>query len=102
MASPYDDFLAESIDLESTYIAHLDYVYQDLAYSYGQGKLFGLAAYGSGADSEFVVNSINLKGSYFDEELWGAGGRLPGRLGGRAQWRLWPHPWLVTMQAPCM
>ena len=67
---PYDDFLAESIDLESTYIAHLDCVYQDLAYSYGQGKLFGLAAYGSGADSEFVVNSINLKGSYFDEELW--------------------------------
>ena len=25
---PYDDFLAESIDLESTYIAHLDYIYQ--------------------------------------------------------------------------
>ncbi len=23
---PYDDFLAESIDLESTYIAHLDYI----------------------------------------------------------------------------
>lgn len=35
---PYDDFLAESIDLESTYIAHLDCVYQDLAYSYGQGQ----------------------------------------------------------------
>lgn len=94
MASPTTISLAESIDLESTYIAHLDCVYQDLAYSYGQGKLFGLAAYGSGADSEFVVNSINLKGSYFDEENWEQVDALPGRLGGRAQWRLWPHPGL--------
>ena len=67
---PYTDFLADSVNLESTYIAHLDHVYQDLAYSYAQGKLFGLVAYGSGEDSECEVYSINLKGSYFDEELW--------------------------------
>ena len=41
---PYEDFLTDSIDLESTYIAHLGQVYQDMAYSYAEGKLFALTA----------------------------------------------------------
>ena len=67
---PYEDFLTDSIDLESTYIAHLGQVYQDMAYSYAEGKLFALTARGDGADGQFEVYSINLKGSYFDEDLW--------------------------------
>ena len=67
---PYEDFLTDSIDLESTYIAHLGRVYQDMAYSYAEGKLFALTARGDGADGQFEVYSINLKGSYFDEDLW--------------------------------
>src|SRR5699024_9511785 len=41
-AIPYADVLADSIDLESTYVASLENVYQDLAYSYADGKLYGL------------------------------------------------------------
>ena len=67
----YADMLKDSFDLESTYIAQLDNVYQDLAYSYAEGKLYGLYTY---ADADGYptaeIYSINLKGEYFDENLW--------------------------------
>ena len=67
----YADMLKDSFDLESTYIAQLDNVYQDLAYSYAEGKLYGLYTY---ADADGYptaeVYSINLKGAYYDEDLW--------------------------------
>lgn len=67
---PYADFLADSIDLESTYIAHLENVYQDLAYSYAQGKLYGLVSYIMDGYPTTEVYSINLNGAYYDEDNW--------------------------------
>ena len=68
---PYEDMLLDSFDLESTYIAQLDFVYQDLAYSYAEGKLYGLVTY---TDSDGYptteLNSINIRGQYYDENMW--------------------------------
>ncbi len=67
----YQKFLSGAIgDLETTYITTLDNVYQDLAYSYKEGKLYGLVTteYEGYPTSEVI--SINLNGSYFDEDLW--------------------------------
>lgn len=67
----YQDFLAGAIgDLETTYITTLDNVYQDLAYSYKEGKLYGLVTTEYEGYPTSEVLSINLKGSYFDEDLW--------------------------------
>ena len=57
----YEDMLKDTFDLETTYIAQLDYVYQDLAYSYAEGKLFGLLTYLDDGYPTFEINSINLK-----------------------------------------
>ncbi len=67
---PYADFLSDSVNLESTYIAHLDHVYQDLAYNYARGELYGLVAEKYNNEAESSIFSINLKGSYFDEDVW--------------------------------
>lgn len=67
----YEDFLSGAItDLETTYITTLDNVYQDLAYSYKEGKLYGLVTteYDGYPTSEVI--SINLNGSYWDDDLW--------------------------------
>ena len=67
---PYEDMLTNSIDLETTYIAQLDNIYQDFAYSYAEGKLYGLSSYQDAWDATSDIFSINLKGEYYDEDLW--------------------------------
>ncbi|MBR2889228.1 MAG: S8 family serine peptidase [Oscillospiraceae bacterium] len=70
----YEDMLNNTMDLESTYIATLENVYQDFAYNYSDGKLYGLVTteemwYGvPSVQSEIFV--ININGEYFDETLW--------------------------------
>lgn len=67
---PYEDFLANSIDLTTTYITRLENVYQDMAYSYKDGNLYALLAIQDAYGMQTVVYSINLNGSYFDEDNW--------------------------------
>ena len=67
----YEDMLKDTFDLESTYIAQLDNVYQDLAYSYAEGKLYGLFVYeDTDGYPTTEIYSINLKGEYYDENMW--------------------------------
>lgn len=66
-AIPYADVLADSIDLESTYVASLENVYQDLAYSYADGKLYGLVVVDAGYYVEATVFSINMQGEFENE-----------------------------------
>ena len=67
----YEDMLKDTFSLEATYVAQLDNVYQDLAYSYAEGKLYGLFTYEDEYDYPTTeIYSINLKGEYFDENLW--------------------------------
>ena len=70
----YTDMLADTLEPECTFIAQLDNVYQDLAFNYGDGKLYGLHTYEDDWGGEpyptSEIFSINLKGAYYDEELW--------------------------------
>lgn len=67
---PYEALLSDSLSLEMTYITQLDNVYQDLAYSYAEGKLYGLytSEYDGFPTSE--IYSINLNGEYYDSSQW--------------------------------
>ena len=67
---PYEDLLANTLDLEATYITQLDFVYQDFAYSYAEGKLYGLTVYEDDGYPTTEINSINLKGEYYDPDMW--------------------------------
>ena len=67
----YDALLRDGNALEAIYITQLENVYQDLAYSYAEGKLYGL--YTSTDSSGYPTTelySINLKGEYYDSNLW--------------------------------
>ena len=64
---PYEDMLKDTFKLESTYVAQLDNVYQDLAYSYAEGKLYGLYLYDDGDSTSTEIHSINIKGEYYDD-----------------------------------
>ena len=66
----YADMLANSVDLEQTFITKLENVYQDFAYSYYDGKLYGLATFEDGYGPTTEIYTINLKGSYYDPDLW--------------------------------
>lgn len=66
----YTDMLVDSFDIESSYIATLDNVYQDLAYSYAEGKLYGMLTYEHEGYPTTEINSINIHGEYYDEDLW--------------------------------
>ena len=66
----YADMLANSVDLEQTYITKLDNIYQDFAYSYFDGNLYGLLTYEFDGMPTSEINTINLKGKYYNEELW--------------------------------
>ena len=66
----YSDMLANSVDLEQTFITRLDNVYQDFAYSYADGKLYGLLTFEDAGFPTTEINTINLKGTYYDEDLW--------------------------------
>jgi len=66
----YSDMLANSVDLEQTFITKLNNVYQDFAYSYSDGKLYGLSTYEDGGYPNSEIYSINIRGSYYDQDLW--------------------------------
>ena len=67
----YEDMLKDTFVLESTFVAQLDNVYQDFAYSYKEGKLYGLLAY---TDRDGYpgteIFSINIGEPYFDENMY--------------------------------
>ena len=65
----YADMLSDSFNLEATYITQLENVYQDFAYSYAEGKLYGLFSYKDDWGSSSEIYSINLKGEYYDEDM---------------------------------
>ena len=66
----YADMLSNTLDLESTYIAQLDNVYQDLAYNYYDGKLYGLYTYTDyDGYPTSEIDTINLKGEYYDADM---------------------------------
>ncbi len=66
----YADLLANSVDLEQTFITKLNNIYQDFAYNYFDGKLYGLFTYEEDGFPTTEINTINLKGAYYDEDLW--------------------------------
>ena len=66
----YADMLANSVDLEQTYITKLNNIYQDFAYSYADGKLYALLTYEDGGMPTSEINTINLRGAYYDQDLW--------------------------------
>ncbi len=70
----YEELLADTMAPEFTYITTLENVYQDLAYNYADGNLYGLYTYEDtrwGQTYPYTeIHSINMKGAYFDEENW--------------------------------
>ncbi len=67
----YEDMLKNTMTLEDVFITQLDFVYQDLAYNYVDGKLYGMLTYeDEDGYPTTEINSINLKGQYYDENLW--------------------------------
>lgn len=70
----YTDMLNNTMTLDQVFVAQLENVYQDLAFNYSDGKLYGLLTteemwYGE-PSVQSEVFSINLKGEYFDEDMW--------------------------------
>lgn len=66
----YSDMLNNTMTLEDVFITQLDNVYQDLAYNYVDGKLYGLLTYEEEGYPTTEINSINMRGEYYDENLW--------------------------------
>lgn len=66
----YEDMLTDTVDLDATYITTLENVYQDLAYNYSDGKLYGLYVYEYDGYPTTEIYTINLNGAYYDEEQW--------------------------------
>ena len=68
---PYEAMLADSVDLEIYYITTLEFVYQDLAFNYCDGNLYGITTYEDNSGYPTTeVYTINLKGAYYDQNLW--------------------------------
>ncbi len=70
----YEELLGDTMAPEFTFIAQLENVYQDLAYNYADGNLYGLYTYEDnmwGSVYPYTeIYSINMKGAYYDEENW--------------------------------
>ena len=66
----YADMLVDSFDIESTYIATLENTYQDMAYNYVEGKLYGMMVDVYQGYPTTEIHTINLKGEYYDADLW--------------------------------
>lgn len=69
-AIPYADMLKNEVNFEDTFVARLSYVYQDLAYNYATGTLYGLTVTEDGAS---IVNSIAIKDACQEEWVAGRG-----------------------------
>ena len=70
----YTDMLNNTMTLDQVFVAQLENVYQDFAYNYSDGKLYGLLTteemwYGE-PSVQSEVFSINIKGEYYDEDMW--------------------------------
>ena len=67
----YEDMLKDTFVLESTFVAQLDNVYQDMAYSYAEGKLYGMLSY-EDRDGYPTTElfTINIGEAYFDENMY--------------------------------
>ena len=70
----YTDMLNNTMTLDQVFVAQLENVYQDFAYNYSDGKLYGLLTteevwYGEPSVLSEVF-SINIKGEYYDEDMW--------------------------------
>ena len=65
---PYEAMLADSVDLNACYITTLKHIYQDLAYNYVDGKLYGLFSGEDEWGQITEVYTISLTESYND---WG-------------------------------
>lgn len=66
----YEDMLVDDFNIASSYIARLENVYQDLAYSYVEGKLYGMRVDEYEGYPTTEIYTINLHGEYYDEEMW--------------------------------
>jgi len=67
----YEDMLKDTFVLESTFVAQLDNVYQDMAYSYAEGKLYGMLTYADGEGYPTTeLFTINIGEPYYDEAMW--------------------------------
>lgn len=70
---PYADMLANTVDLEKTYVATLENVYQDLTYNYKDGTLYGLQVETDPYDYDWPTSmgyAININGEYDSEDGW--------------------------------
>ena len=70
----YTDMLNNTMTLDQVFITQLENVYQDFAYNYSDGKLYGLLTteeewYGE-PNVQTEVFSINIRGEYYDEDMW--------------------------------
>ena len=70
----YTDMLNNTMTLDQVFITQLENVYQDFAYNYSDGKLYGLLTiesewYGE-PEIQTEVYSININGEYYDEDMW--------------------------------
>ncbi len=70
----YEEFLDNTMAPNLTFITQLENVYQDLAYNYTDGKLYGLLTYEENMWGSIYpttsIYSINMNGAYFDEDTW--------------------------------
>ncbi len=66
----YQDMLMDTFELEDSYITTLETVYQDLAYNYADGKLYGLYVLEDSWGVSTYINTINLNGEYYDADAW--------------------------------
>ncbi len=66
----YSDMLKNEVDLEATFITKLQNTYQDFAYSYYDGKLYGLLTTEYEGYPTTEIQTINLKGEYYDPDMW--------------------------------
>ncbi len=66
----YSDMLKNEVDLEKTFITKLNNTYQDFAYSYYDGNLYGLLTTEYEGYPTTEINTINLRGEYYDEDMW--------------------------------
>ena len=66
----YADMLANTVILEQTFITRLENIYQDFAYNYYDGKLYGLLTYEDAYGPTSEIYTINLRGDYYDQAAW--------------------------------
>ncbi len=60
----YTDMLMDTFDFGTTFITHLENVYQDLSYSYTDGMLYGLLTYEDDWGATTEIHSIDINNGY--------------------------------------